>query len=208
MSLVVDALIHFCNVSTIGLCGFMKVPQIHAIIKAKSVKGLSLASLILELTSYVITLSYNVYAGYALITYFEYPLMVTQDVVMLAIFLSLTGRLSPLVILPAAAGAYFSYSIAMGLLSEAFITTLVGLCTPISASSKVVALLAIISSKNSETVSVSAWSISAYTCLTRIFTIYVESADPVLLLNFITSLVLNLLIITAAIYYKPRAKKD
>lgn len=42
-----------------------------------------------------------------------------------------------------------------------------GLCTPISASSKVVALLTIIRLKNSANVSVSSLSISTYTCLSK-----------------------------------------
>ncbi|XP_071542386.1 solute carrier family 66 member 3 [Panulirus ornatus] len=208
MSLLIDSMITFCNLTTIGLCGFMKVPQIMKIIKAKSVQGLSLASLLLELTSYSIMLSYNVYSAYAFSTYFEYPLMVIQDVVMLGVFLTFTGRLSPLVVLPAAAFSYFAYSIASGSLPSSLITTLVSLCTPISASSKVVALLTIIRSKNSATVSIPSWSISAYTCVTRLFTIYVESADPALLMNFGTSFILNLCIITAAVFYKPREKKD
>lgn len=43
-----------------------------------------------------------------------------------------------------------------------------GLCTPISASSKVVALVTILRLKNSATVSVSSLSISAYTCLSKL----------------------------------------
>ncbi|XP_050727835.1 solute carrier family 66 member 3-like [Eriocheir sinensis] len=208
MSLLIDSLITVCNVSTIGLCGFMKVPQILAIIRARSTKGLSLAALCLELTSYSIMLSYNIYSGYAFSSYFEYPLMVTQDVVMLVVFLSFTGRLSPAVLVPAVGASYFAFSIASGSFPHALITTLVGLCTPISASSKVVALVTIIRLKNSATVSVSSLSISAYTCLTRLFTIYVESADPALLMNFGTSLMLNICLITAALVYKPRVKKE
>lgn len=60
MSLLIDSLITICNVSTIGLCGFMKVPQIIAIIKAKSTKGLSLTSLMLELTRWVLFAVVNV----------------------------------------------------------------------------------------------------------------------------------------------------
>lgn len=208
MSLLIDSLITICNVSTIGLCGFNKIPQIFAIIKAKSTKGLSLTSLMLELTSYTIMLSYNIYSGYSFSSYFEYPLLVTQDVVMLVVFLSFTGRLSPTVLVPAAAAAYFAHSIASGNLPHALITTLVGLCTPISASSKVMALFTIIRIKNSAAVSVSSLSISAYTCFTRLFTIYVESADPALLMNFGISLMLNLCLITAAIIYKPKKKEE
>ncbi|KAG7167449.1 solute carrier family 66 member 3-like [Homarus americanus] len=208
MSLIIDALITFCDVTTIGLCGFNKVPQIIKLAKEKSVKGLSLASILLELTSYSIMFSYNVYSAYALTTYFEYPLLIVQDVVMLTLFLALSGRLSPVEILPVAALPCFAYSIASGTLPNSLIKTLVGMCTPISASSKVVALLAIIRSKNSESVSIPTWCISSYTSITRLFTIYVESADPALLMNFGTSFVLNTLIIIVAIIYKPRKKVD
>jgi|ERR1712126_543208 len=207
MSLVINALISWCNISTIGLCGFNKIPQIRAIQKANSVKGLSLASLLLELTSYCISLSYNIYNGYNLVSYFEYPLLVVQDIVMLLLFLSLTGRLTPVNGTIGAAASYFFYCIASGVFSPALIKTLAGSTTAISASSKVMALLAIVRSKNSETVSLTAWGISAYTCITRIFTIYVESADVVLLTNFITSLILNLAIIGAAIFYAPKKEK-
>ncbi|XP_066960203.1 solute carrier family 66 member 3 isoform X1 [Macrobrachium rosenbergii] len=208
MSALVNIIKLFCDVTTIGLCGFMKIPQIHTIIKAKSTRGLSLASLLLELTSYTIMLSYNIYSAYPLINYFEYPLMVLQDVVMLAVFLSFNGMLSPSVILPAAAASYFAYAISSGMLPHALITTLVGLTTPISASSKVVALLTILRSKNSSTVSIPSWLISTYTCVTRIFTIYLESADFALLMNFGTSFALNCLIVAAAIAYKPKKKKE
>lgn len=70
-------------------------------------------------------LSYNIYSGYSFSSYFEYPLLVTQDVVMLVVFLSFTGRLSPTVLVPAAAAAYFAHSIASGNLPHALITTLV-----------------------------------------------------------------------------------
>ncbi|KAK3889899.1 hypothetical protein Pcinc_006130 [Petrolisthes cinctipes] len=208
MSLLIDSLIHFCNLTTIGLCGFNKVPQIISIVRNKTTKGLSLMALLLELTSYSIMLSYNVYSAYALSSYFEYPLLVIQDLVMLAVFLAFNGQLSPSIFVPAAAASYFAYSIASGILPHTLITTLVGLCTPISASSKVMALLTILRSKNSAAVSVTSLCISAYTSLTRLFTIYVESADIALLMNFGTSLFLNCCIILAAIAYKPRDKKE
>lgn len=79
-------------------------------------------------TSYSIMLSYNVYSAYALSSYFEYPLLVTQDLVMLAVFLAFNGQLSPSIIVPAAAASYFAYSIASGVLPHALITTLVVSC--------------------------------------------------------------------------------
>lgn len=208
MSLLLDALIGFCNVSTICLSSFNKIPQIRTILKAQSVAGLSLAALMLELTSYCISLSYNIYSGYSLASYFEYPLLVIQDIVMLVIFLSLTNRLSPILLVPASIYATAVYLIISGTLPHAVIVTLVGLTTPISASSKIMALLTIVRVKDSSTVSLGSYGISLYTCLTRLLTIYVESADPALLFNFGTSTLLNALIILAAIAYKPKEKPE
>lgn len=75
--------------------------------------------------SYSIMLSYNIYSAYSLSSYFEYPLMVLQDIVMLAVFLSSTGQLSPFVLLPASAASCFAYSIASGGLPHHLITMLV-----------------------------------------------------------------------------------
>ncbi|XP_076064723.1 solute carrier family 66 member 3 [Oratosquilla oratoria] len=208
MSLLIDTLMVVANVSTIALSGFMKVPQILAIAKAKSPGKISLTSLMLELTSYCITLSYNIYSGYPLGTYFEYPLMVLQDVVMLFLVLGFLNYLSAGLMIPCAAFVAFMMSIVYGTLSHALILTLVTLCTPISASSKVVQLMSIIAAKDSTGIAITSWLISAYTCLTRIFTIYMESADVALLMNFTVSFLLNCAIITASLIYKPRVKKE
>ncbi|GLH14552.1 uncharacterized protein GBIM_18927, partial [Gryllus bimaculatus] len=76
------------------------------------------------------------------------------------------------------------------------------LCTPVSASSKIVQLLEILRSKNSSSVSVLTWFLSAFTNMTRIYTIYMDSADVTLLANFTISTFLSTSIMLAAIYFK------
>ena len=44
-------LLSFCDVSTIALCLVLKIPQMANIVASKSVQGLSLTGLLLELTS-------------------------------------------------------------------------------------------------------------------------------------------------------------
>ncbi|XP_076622970.1 uncharacterized protein LOC143342705 isoform X2 [Colletes latitarsis] len=83
------------------------------------------------------------------------------------------------------------------------------MCTPISASSKVIQLLAILRAKNADTVSPITWFISAFTNLTRVFTIWMDSADILLLGNFIISVLLSSSIMLSAIYYRrQRVKQD
>lgn len=42
-------LLGFCNWSTLGVCAALKLPQISALLAARSARGLSLPSLLLEL---------------------------------------------------------------------------------------------------------------------------------------------------------------
>ncbi|KAK2091995.1 hypothetical protein P7K49_028523 [Saguinus oedipus] len=43
------ALLGLCNWSTLGVCAALKLPQISAVLAARSARGLSLPSLLLEL---------------------------------------------------------------------------------------------------------------------------------------------------------------
>ncbi|KAK0177022.1 hypothetical protein PV328_001113 [Microctonus aethiopoides] len=70
---------------------------------------------------------------------------------------------------------------------KVFLTILASMCTPISALSKIVQLFAVIRAKNSESVSLLTWTISVFTNITRVYTIWMDSADVVLLGNFIIS---------------------
>lgn len=97
------------------------------------------------------------------------------------------------------------------------------LCTPISASSKIVQLFEILRSKDSTTISLLTWVISAFTNLSnlfyyflsqydnyfrirlfsaRIYTVSVESGDSMLLANFTISFALSSAVLAAAYYYK------
>ena len=83
------------------------------------------------------------------------------------------------------------------------------MCTPISVSSKIVQLLAICRAKNADTVSPITWFISAFTNLTRVFTIWMDSADILLLGNFTISVILSSSIMFTAIHYRwHRVKQD
>lgn len=97
------------------------------------------------------------------------------------------------------------------------------MCTPIGASAKVVQLFEILKTKESESISLLTWSISAFTnfskyflllfyCMTiiilsfsaRIFTILIDSADTTLLLNFTVNTFLSSSVLAAAYYFKPK----
>ncbi|TMW45353.1 hypothetical protein DOY81_009566 [Sarcophaga bullata] len=85
---------------------------------------------------------------------------------------------------------------------------LVPFCTPIGATSKVLQLLAILKSKDASSVSRTTWALSAFTNFTRIYTVYVQSHDWMLLSNFMISTFLSSSVFVAACVYKKKSKKE
>ncbi|KAH0564002.1 solute carrier family 66 member 3-like [Cotesia glomerata] len=193
------------SIITITICFILKVPQILNLLAVKSAKGMSILGLMLELTSYTVTTCYNYTNGYSLLSYLEYPIILIQEYILIYLVLKYLKMINKLTI--AIASCYFVVGtcILVGIIPKVILTFLTPMGTPISASSKIVQLLAIVRSKNSESVSILTWFISAFTNMTRIFTIWVDSADLLLLGNFIISTVLSLSVMLA-VYYKPSKK--
>nr|AAH81879.1 Pqlc3 protein [Rattus norvegicus] len=71
-------LLWFCNWSTLGVCAALKLPQIYAQLAARSARGISLPSLLLELAGFLVFLRYQHYYGNPLLTYLEYPILIVQ----------------------------------------------------------------------------------------------------------------------------------
>ncbi|KAG8231712.1 hypothetical protein J437_LFUL018956 [Ladona fulva] len=153
------------SVLTITLCLVLKVPQILNLIKVKSAKGLSMNGLMLELSSYSVMASYNYCNGYALLSYMEYPIIIFQEIILIYLVLKYMDLLNAV-----SAGLFGLYlavfgGFLFGIIPPQILTFLVPLCTPVSASSKVVQLLAILRAKDSTSISITTWCLSAFTNL-------------------------------------------
>ncbi|XP_066595774.1 solute carrier family 66 member 3 [Prorops nasuta] len=197
----------FLSILTIGMCFVMKIPQIFQLISLKSADQISLLGLLLELASYTVTTTYNYTNGYSLLSYFEYPVILLQEYVLIYLALKYSKKINIFTIL--AAITYFLLVASfLQILPKYILTFLIPMCTPISASSKVVQLMAIIKAKNADSVSPITWFISAFTNLTRVFTIWMDSADILLLTNFMISVALSSSIMFSTLYYRYRVKQD
>ncbi|KAL7988059.1 hypothetical protein Chor_006978 [Crotalus horridus] len=75
-------LLEAANWSTIAACLVLKLPQGAALVAARSARGVSLESLLLELGGYMS------YYRYPQLTYVEYPLMILQDIILCLLILS------------------------------------------------------------------------------------------------------------------------
>ncbi|XP_019877115.1 solute carrier family 66 member 3 [Aethina tumida] len=197
------------SVITISTCFILKVPQIWNILSLKNARGISLIGLMMELTSYTIMMSYNYRNHYALLSYMEYPIILVQELILIFFVLHYKRQINIISLI--GMGTYFSFAggLLFGIVPMGILAFLVPLCTPIGASSKVVQLVEILRTKNSDSVSVLTWFISAFTNFTRVFTIMVESADLTLLLNFTVNTALSTSVMMAAYFYKSgRVKKE
>ncbi|XP_072627184.1 solute carrier family 66 member 3 isoform X3 [Canis lupus baileyi] len=87
-----EALLLFCNWSTLGVCAALKLPQISAVLAARSSRGISLPSLLLELAGFLVFLRYLCYYEYPLLTYLEYPILIAQDVLLLLCVFHFNGN--------------------------------------------------------------------------------------------------------------------
>ncbi|CAB0030929.1 unnamed protein product [Trichogramma brassicae] len=196
------------SIITISMCLVLKVPQIKKILDSKSAVGISVMGLLLELTSYTIMTCYNYTNGYGILSYMDYPIILIQEYVLIFLVLKYLNLINTPMLL-----AVFGYFlIFIGLLTNSLpktiLTIMVPLCTPISASSKVAQLLAILKAKNADAVSPKTWMLSAFTNLTRVFTTFMDSADILLLGNYTVSVALSSSVLFAALHYRKIVKKE
>ncbi|XP_031828008.1 solute carrier family 66 member 3 [Nomia melanderi] len=207
--MLLQQLADLLSLITIGMCFVLKIPQILNLLSAKSADQISLTSLLLELTSYTVTTNYNYTNDYSVLSYLEYPIILIQEYILIFLVLKYSNKINKFSILVTVLYFAISASFALQFIPKVVLMFLEPMSTPISASSKVIQLHAIVRAKNADTVSPITWFISAFTNLTRVFTIWMDSTDLLLLGKFIISFSLSSSIMFAAIYYRSkRVKQD
>ncbi|XP_052006831.1 solute carrier family 66 member 3-like [Xyrauchen texanus] len=195
--------LHFANFSTLFVCMVLKFPQIVVLMRAKATTGVSLNSLLLELTGFIVFMSYQMYYDYPPLTYLEYPILIAQDVVVLLLILYYNKNMKHSLIY----AAVFVGGWQLLTVQKWVIDLAMSLCTFISAGSKLAQLQCMWRSKNSGQVSTLTWSLATYTCLTRIFTTMITTGDTQVLIRFVVMSILNMWVTVTVIHYKPRAVK-
>ncbi|XP_061067114.1 solute carrier family 66 member 3 isoform X2 [Eubalaena glacialis] len=186
-------LLWFCNWSVLGVCATLKLPQIFAVLGARSARGISLPSLLLELAGFLVFLRYQCYYEYPLLTYLEYPILIAQDLILLLCVFHFKGhvkRAAPYIVLKegscgSTAPQHFK-----------------NLCTFISAASKFAQLQYLWKSRDSGAVSALTWSLASYTCAARIMTTLMTTSDLTILTRFVIMLALNIWVAATILRYR------
>ncbi|XP_075439257.1 solute carrier family 66 member 3-like [Ascaphus truei] len=163
----------FANWSTLTVCMVLKFPQIFSVMSAKSAEGVSLKSVLLELSGFLVFLRYQMYYSYPIETYLEYPMLILQDAFLLLLMFHYSGSVKTA--LPYAGIFFAAWHILV--LQKWIIDLALNLCTVISASSKFLQLQCLWQSKDSGQASALTWGFATYTSATRIFTTLMTTGD-------------------------------
>ncbi|NP_001290718.1 solute carrier family 66 member 3 [Esox lucius] len=196
-----EKLLHVANFSTLFVCMVLKFPQIFVLIRAKSTTGISINSLLLELTGFIVFVTYQMYYDYPPPTYLEYPILIAQDVILLLLILHYNGSLKQSLIY----AIVFLGGWQLLTVEKWIIDLAMSLCTFISAGSKFAQLQCLWQSKDSGQVSALSWAMATYTCFARIYTTTVTTGDMQVLVRFIIMTVLNSWVLATVLYYKKHA---
>jgi len=194
------------NFTTILICTVSKLPQLFAIIKGRSSRGISLLSVSLEVLRMAILWCYNYCFGYPLMTYLEHPVLLAQQFILVYLVIKFNaefGAGSKALSLFAAVFLIISMSLLfVGTLPREILSFLIPLCTPLSGFSKLIQFAKIVQTKDSTAVSLTTWFLTVFSSFSRIYIVIMDSGDKMLIANSTTSFVTGLSVYLAAIYYK------
>ncbi|CAG5179372.1 uncharacterized protein ALTATR162_LOCUS9197 [Alternaria atra] len=197
------------GIGIIGASSIVKIPQLLKLLNSQSAEGLSFLSYLLESSSYLISLAYNVRHGFPFSTYGETALILVQNIAIASLVLKYSGRgvgVAGWVGGLAVAGA--------ALFNDQWIDTeklslLQATAGVLGVASKVPQILTVWSEGG--TGQLSAFAVVNYLLgsLSRIFTTLQEVDDPLILYGFIAGFVLNAILFLQVVYYwnAPASKK-
>uniref|UniRef100_A0A452T7I3 Solute carrier family 66 member 3 n=1 Tax=Ursus maritimus TaxID=29073 RepID=A0A452T7I3_URSMA len=198
---------------------------------ARSARGISLPSLLLELAGFLVFLRYQCYYEYPLLTYLEYPILIAQgkgplgslrplcpldpspllphsglclsDVLLLLCVFHFNGNVK-------GAAPYLAAFVASWFvlpLQKWIIDLAMNLSTFISTASKFAQLQYLWKTRDSGAVSALTWSLASYTCATRIITTLMTTSDLTILVRFVLMLALNLWVTATVLRYRKTVVK-
>ncbi|KAI2619026.1 mannose-P-dolichol utilization defect 1 protein [Hypomontagnella submonticulosa] len=196
------------GIGIIGASSIVKVPQILKLVQSQSSSGISFLSYLLETSSYLISLAYNVRNGFPFSTYGETALILGQNVIITVLVLNYSGRASMAALFVAALATSvvtLFYGEILDMQTLKFLQAGAGI---LGVASKVPQIAAIY--QEGGTGQLSAFTVFNYLAgsLSRIFTTLQEVDDKLILYGFVAGFALNLVLAAQMVYYwnAPSAK--
>ncbi|KAI1854191.1 hypothetical protein JX265_000595 [Neoarthrinium moseri] len=196
------------GIGIIGASSIVKVPQIIKLVQSRSASGISFLSYLLETSSYLISLAYNVRNGFPFSTFGETALIMGQNVVITVLVLNYSGKASAAALFVAALAAAAFSLFTENVVDMKTMSLLQAGAGVLGVGSKIPQILAIW--QEGGTGQLSAFTVFNYLAgsLSRIFTTLQEVDDKLILYGFIAGFALNLVLAAQMVYYwnAPSAK--
>uniref|UniRef100_A0A4X1UD27 Solute carrier family 66 member 3 n=1 Tax=Sus scrofa TaxID=9823 RepID=A0A4X1UD27_PIG len=211
----------------LGLCGGTRAPgwrpSLPALCQVRSE-----LTCVLPLPRFLVFLRYQSYYEYPLLTYLEYPILLTQgnrapvpglsppgpllaltrslsfsDLVLLLCIFHFSGHVERAAFYIALfVSAWFVLSLRKWIMDLAM-----NFCTFISAASKFAQLQYLWKTRDSGAVSALTWSLASYSCAVRIITTLMTTNDLTILTRFVVTLALNIWVTATILRYRKTAVK-
>ncbi|KAI1374285.1 mannose-P-dolichol utilization defect 1 protein [Hypoxylon crocopeplum] len=196
------------GIGIIGASSIVKVPQIIKLVQSQSSSGISFLSYLLETSSYLISLAYNIRNGFPFSTFGETALILGQNVIITVLVLNYSGRASMAALFVAALATGVVTLFNGGILDMRTLSYLQAGAGVLGVASKVPQIAAIY--QEGGTGQLSAFTVFNYLAgsLSRIFTTLQEVDDKLILYGFVAGFALNLVLAAQMVYYwnAPSAK--
>jgi len=189
------------GIGIIAASSIVKVPQIIKLIQSKSSSGISFLSYLLETSSYLISLAYNVRQGFPFSTFGETALILVQNVVISVLVLNYSGKATTAALFVAGLAASAVTLFSKGILDTTTLSYLQAGAGALSIASKLPQIAAIY--QEGGTGQLSAFTVINYLVgsLTRIYTTIQEVDDKLILYSFIAGFTLNAVLAAQMAYY-------
>ncbi|OIW25932.1 mannose-P-dolichol utilization defect 1 protein [Coniochaeta ligniaria NRRL 30616] len=189
------------GIGIIAASSIVKVPQIIKLVRSKSASGVSFLSYLLETSSYLISLAYNIRNGFPFSTFGETALILGQNVIITVLVLNYAGRASAAAVFVAVLAASVVTLFSEKILPMDTLRYLQGGAGVLGVASKVPQILAIW--QQGGTGQLSAFTVFNYLAgsLSRIYTTLQEVDDKLILYGFIAGFALNAVLAAQMVYY-------
>ncbi|MCJ1375373.1 hypothetical protein MMC20_006608 [Loxospora ochrophaea] len=192
------------SLTIIALSSIVKIPQLLTLLQARSAQGLSFTSYLLETAAFLVTLGYNIRAGFPFSTYGETALIAMQDAAIAVLVLHYGGGrggdAGAAVLVAGLAGGMWA------LLDEGVVGG-----RELGWAQAGAGVLGVVSKapqiwenwRMGGTGVLSAFAVFSYLAgsLSRIFTTLQEVDDPLILYGFVAGFALNAVLAAQMIYY-------
>ncbi|KAF4989171.1 hypothetical protein FDECE_14795 [Fusarium decemcellulare] len=189
------------GIGIIAASSIVKVPQILKLLNSKSAEGVSFLSYLLETTSYIISLAYNVRNGFPFSTFGETALIVGQNVVISVLVLNYSGRASLAAVFVAALAGTVATLFSENVIDMQTLSYLQAGAGALGVASKLPQILTIF--QQGGTGQLSAFAVFNYLAgsLSRIFTTLQEVDDKLILYGFVSGFILNAILALQMVFY-------